>query len=188
MSPGMAYELSARGWLPMTVALVLSLSLMMPGKIQAADNLNFTGNLVAEACTIRPGDEALQLRFDDLSSHYLYVNTRTVGQAFSIHLVGCDISIADSVTTTFSGQENTELPGLLALASGSRARGIAIGLETLSDKLLPLNVIGEPQALSIGDSVIGFKAYVRGEPKAIAQQTIRAGQYRAVSTFTLAYP
>ena len=71
MSPGMAYELSARGWLPMTVALVLSLSLMMPGKIQAADNLNFTGNLVAEACTIRPGDEALQLRFDDLSQSLL---------------------------------------------------------------------------------------------------------------------
>ena len=92
------------------------------------------------------------------------------------------------MTTTFSGVENTELPGLLALAAGSRARGIAIGLETLTDAALPLNTPSDKQTLSAGDNTIEFKAYVRGEPRAIAQHAIRAGLFSAVSTFTLGYP
>ncbi|MBM1189154.1 type 1 fimbrial protein [Pseudomonas lundensis] len=184
----MGCAISGMGWRQVVIVGWLGVPLLMPDTAGAADNLSFTGNLVAEACTIRPGDEALKLKFDDLSSHYLYVNTRTVGQPFSIHLVGCDTSIADSVTTTFSGVENTELPGLLALAAGSRARGIAIGLETLTDAALPLNTPSDKQTLSAGDNTIEFKAYVRGEPRAIAQHAIRAGLFSAVSTFTLGYP
>ena len=126
----MVLERPASGWRPVAAAIVWGLSMMMAGKTPAADNLSFVGNLVAQACSIRPGDEAIELLFDDQSSHYLYLNTRTQSVPFYIHLVGCDTSIANTVTALFSGVENTELPGLLALATGSRARGIAIGLES----------------------------------------------------------
>ncbi|MFJ7883528.1 fimbrial protein [Pseudomonas sp. NPDC096917] len=161
---------------------------MLSPTAQAADNLGFKGNLVAEPCTLRPGDDALSLDMKEVSPRELYANTRTAGRAFQIHLEGCDSSIADSVTTTFSGTPNAELPGLLALDGGSVAQGIALGLETPADVPLPLNVTSDKQALSDGANVIEFKAYVRAEPQAIADKSIKAGAFTATSTFMLDYP
>ena len=184
----MVLERPASGWRPVAAAIVWGLSMMMADKTPAADNLSFVGNLVAQACSIRPGDEAIELLFDDQSSHYLYLNTRTQSVPFYIHLVGCDTSIANSVTTLFSGVENTELPGLLALATGSRARGIAIGLESAAGQLLPLNVASDRQLLSSGANVIAFKAFIKAEPQAILNRSITAGNFTATSIFMLNYP
>ena len=161
---------------------------LLASQVQAADNLNFKGVLVAQACTIRPGDELIAVKFSDISASSLYRNTRTPGELFLIHLQDCDTQIADSVTATFSGTENAELPGLLALATTSAARGIAIGLETAANQLLPLNMPSPAQVLNNGDNVMVFNAYVRGEPSAIANESIRKGRFVANSTFMLAYP
>ena len=67
----MVLERPASGWRPVAAAIVWGLSMMMADKTPAADNLSFVGNLVAQACSIRPGDEAIELLFDDQSSHYL---------------------------------------------------------------------------------------------------------------------
>lgn len=155
---------------------------------QAADNLSFKGNLVEEACTLRPGDEAITLELWDLTSKYLYLNTRSVGKDFKLHLDDCDTSVGNTVTITFGGRENRELPGLLALDGGSGASGIGIGLETLASKPLPLNATSDEQVLTNGANVIELKAYVQGEPKAISDQTIGHGAYTVTSTFTLDYP
>lgn len=171
-----------------TLVFSAATACLLVSQVQAADNLSFKGVLVAQACTIRPGDELIPVKFSDISTFSLYQNTRTPGEPFYIHLQDCDTQIADSVTATFSGAENAELPGLLALATGSIARGIAIGLETVTDQPLPLNLASPEQALNDGDNVIAFKAYVRGEPKAIANESIRKGLFMANSTFTLAYP
>ena len=171
-----------------TLAFSTIAGCLLASQVQAADNLSFKGVLVAQACTIRPGDELIAVKFSDISTASIYLNTRTPGEPFYIHLQDCDTQIADSVTVTFSGTENAELPGLLALATGSAARGIAIGLETGANQLLALNVASPEQALNDGDNVIALKAYVRGEPKAIANESIRKGRFVANSTFTLAYP
>ncbi|MCU1756303.1 fimbrial protein [Pseudomonas helleri] len=171
-----------------TLAFTPLAACLLASQVQAADNLSFKGVLVAQACTIRPGDELIPVKFSDISTSSLYLNTRTPGEPFYIHLQDCDTHIADSVTVTFSGAENAELPGLLALGTGSVARGIAIGLETATDQLLPLNAPSPEQALNEGDNVISLKAYVRGEPTAIANESIRKGRFVANSTFTLAYP
>ena len=171
-----------------TLAFSTMAACLLASQVQAADNLSFKGVLVAQACTIRPGDELIPVKFSDISTFSLYQNTRTPGEPFYIHLQDCDTQIADSVTATFSGAENAELPGLLALATGSNARGIAIGLETITDQALPLNVASPEQTLNDGDNVIALKAYVQGEPKAIANESIRKGRFVANSTFTLAYP
>ncbi|HCN65463.1 MAG TPA: exotoxin [Pseudomonas sp.] len=171
-----------------TIAFSTVTACLLACQVQAADNLSFKGVLVAQACTIRPGDELIPVKFSDISTFSLYQNTRTPGEPFYIHLQDCDTQIADSVTATFSGAENAELPGLLALATGSNARGIAIGLETITDQALPLNVASPEQTLNDGDNVIALKAYVQGEPKAIANESIRKGRFVANSTFTLAYP
>ncbi|MBD8097953.1 fimbrial protein [Pseudomonas fluorescens] len=168
------------------LAVLLAIGLIPLG--QAADNLRFKGNLVEEACTLRPGDEAVTLELWDLTSKYLYINTRSVGKRFKLHLEDCDTTIGNSVTITFGGAENRELPGLLALDGGSGASGIGVGMETLSDKPLPLNTVSDRQVLSDGSNAIELKAYVQGEPTAIKDQTIGHGAYTVTSTFTLDYP
>ncbi len=178
----MRYEIVHKG----ALAVLLVLGLTPLG--YAADNLRFKGNLVEEACTLRPGDEAVTLELWDLTSKYLYLNTRSVGKRFRLHLEDCDTTIGDSVTIMFGGTENTALPGLLALDGGSGASGIGVGMETLSDKPLPLNAVSDRQLLSDGSNVIELKAYVQGEPNAIRDQTIGHGAYTVTSTFTLDYP
>lgn len=179
---------TTRVYLPLVMTVITVMTLMMGAKAQAADNLRFTGDLVAEPCTLRPGDDAITVDITDVSIRELYSNTRTPGRAFQIHLEGCNSSIADSVTTTFSGAPNAALPGLLALDGSSVAHGVALGLETPADIPLPLNVTSDTQTLSDGNNIIEFKAYVRGEPQAIADRSIQAGAFRATSTFTLNYP
>ncbi|WP_330210479.1 fimbrial protein [Pseudomonas sp. AM4(2022)] len=167
-------------------ALILTLGLISDAK--AADNLSFKGNLVEEACTIRPGDEAITLELWDVTSKHLYINTRTQGKNFRLHLEDCDTTIGKTVNILFGGRENMALPGLLALDPGSGATGVAVGLETLSNKPLPLNQVSDDQVLSEGSNVIELKAYLQGEPQAIQDKTIGQGAYTVTSTFTLDYP
>ncbi|RFD30400.1 exotoxin [Pseudomonas sp. GL93] len=173
-----------KGW--QCAALVLALSLTADAK--AADNLSFKGNLVQEACTLRPGDEAVTLELWDVTSKHLYLNTRSQGKDFRLHLENCDTTIGATVSITFGGRENTALPGMLALDGGSGASGIGVGIETPSNKPLPLNSPSDAQVLIDGSNVIALKAFVQGEPQAISDQTIGRGAYRVTSTFTLDYP
>lgn len=182
----MRHEMDHKGWACAWLALVLTLGLSSKGN--AADNLSFKGNLVEEACTIRPGDAAITLELWDVTSKHLYINTRTQGKGFKVHLENCDTTIGDTVTIMFGGAENMKLPGLFALDSGSGATGVGLGIETPNNKPLPVNSVSDKQVLSNGSNVIELKAYVQGEPDAIRDQTIGHGRYTVTSTFTLDYP
>lgn len=182
----MGHESVHPRWLCAVLAWVPAFSLIT--EASATDNLNFKGNLVEQACNIRPGDEAITLELWDLTSKHLYINTRSVGKGFKLHLEDCDTTIGNTVTITFGGVENRALPGLFALDSGNGASGIGLGLETLSKKPLPVNKVSDEQVLANGSNVIELKAYVQGEPNAIRDQTIGHGAYRVTSTFTLDYP
>ena len=183
----MRVESKSKRWQPAVIALLLGASLMRPDYGLAATGLTLNGALVAAACKIMAGDEALVIDLGEVTNHYLYLNTRTAGKTFQIHLEDCDTGISNSVTTTFSGNESTQLPGLLAL-NGAGDQGVAIGLETLTDKPLPLNRVSDKQVLSNGNNVIAFKAFIKAEPQAIANKSITAGIFTAISTFTLDYP
>ena len=182
----MRHEMDHKGWPCAWLALLLSVGLTPSGN--AADNLSFKGNLVEEACTIRPGDDAITLELWDVTSKHLYINTRTQGKGFKVHLENCDTTIGDTVTIMFGGAENMKLPGLFALDSGSGATGVGLGIETPNNKPLPVNSVSDKQVLSNGSNVIELKAYVQGEPDAIRDQTIGHGAYTVTSTFTLDYP
>ena len=184
----MHIQIETQGWKPLALALLMGVPLSLPSSARAADNLRFSGGLVAEACSFRPGDEAIVLDQLEASSHYLYLNARTVSKPFQIHLEGCDTSISSFVTTRFSGNENPALPGLLALGGGSTAAGVAIGIETPGDNLVPLNVASDRQLLSSGANVIAFKAFIKAEPQAILNRSITAGNFTATSIFMLNYP
>jgi type 1 fimbria pilin len=182
----MGHARENKGWTCAWLILLLAFALTPKGN--AADNLRFKGNLVEEACTIRPGDEAITLELWDVTSKHLYINTRTQGKGFKVHLENCDTSIGDTVSIMLGGTENRNLPVLFALDGSSGATGIGLGIETPNNKPLPVNTVSDKQVLNNGSNVIELKAYVQGEPDAIKDQTIGHGRYTVTSTFTLDYP
>lgn len=183
----MRAESISKRWQPAVIALLLGAVFILPDDEVAASNLTLKGALVTAACNIKAGDEALAIDLGAVTNADLYLYTRTVGKTFQINLEDCDTGISNSVTTTFSGNESTQLPGFLAL-NGAGDQGVAIGLETLTDKPLPLNMVSDKQVLSNGNNVIAFKAFIKAEPQAIANKSITAGTFTAISTFTLDYP
>lgn len=167
--------------------LVATALLLASEAAQAANNVRLHGALVAEPCVIPPGEEEIELDFGTIIEKYLYLNTRTLGQTFEIHLAECDISLGKTVAVTLLGTESLALPGLLALNAGSQATGIAIGLETPEGKALPINKAGDKYSLRAGGNTVALQAYVRGEPQAIEKKNIGRGAFGAVATFRLEY-
>ncbi|OCJ45488.1 fimbrial protein [Serratia fonticola] len=166
---------------------IVGLSLLSSFAALGAKNVRFHGALVEQPCVIPPGEENLQLDFGTVVDKYLYLNQRTHGKLFELHLTECDLSLGNTVQVTFSGNESPSLPGLLALDAASQARGIAIGMETPKGEPLLLNLAGQEYPLVKGSNLIAFKAYVQGEPEAIAKATIERGPFSAVATFRLEY-
>lgn len=172
---------------PLARYLALVGTLLLSLSAHAADNMRFHGALVAEPCVIPPGEEEIKLDFGTVIDKYLYLNQRTHGQSFQLHLTECDLSLGNMLKITFSGMESPALPGLLALDGASQASGIAIGMETADGQALPLNKSGQGYPLLAGDNVIELKAFVQGEPQALANQSIERGPFQAVATFSLEY-
>ncbi|AOF00613.1 exotoxin [Serratia surfactantfaciens] len=170
-----------------TYLLATVLVLNAGAALAAVNNLRLHGALVAEPCVIAPGDEEIALDFGTIIDKYLYLNTRTLGQTFEIHLAECDISLGKTVAITLLGTESLALPGLLAINADSQAKGIAIGLETPEGKALPMNKTSDKYSLRAGGNSVALQAYVRGEPQAIERKTIGRGAFGAVATFSLAY-
>lgn len=154
-----------------------------------SERVDFDGTLVEDACEVYPGDENIELDFGTVIDKYLYLNTRTHSQPFTIRLINCDLVLGREVQVTFTGTESMALPGLLALNTGSQASGIAIGLETEAGSPIKLNKLKDyVQQLRAGNgNNLNLKAYVQGEPNALLTKTIGRGEFTAVSTFTLEY-
>lgn len=167
--------------------VTLAMALSSQASHAANNNVHLFGALVAEPCVIRPGDEEILLDFGTIVDKYLYKYTRTQGRDFEIRLTECDLTIGKTVKVTFTGTEDSQLPGLLALDGGSEATGIAIGLETTAAQPLPINQESDSFPLQDGNSTIALKAYVQGEPQAITDHAIGRGAFTATATFNLEY-
>ena len=136
----------------------------------APDNMRFHGILVDEPCTIKPGDETVELDFGNIPDKNLYAYQRTPSKLFQIRLSECDLTIGNSVTIT-----------------SSQASGIAVGLESENGNALPVNKETDKMSLNADDTILNFYAFIQGEPDAIANQSIKRGPFSAIATFHLNY-
>lgn len=185
VKPTFAGIFPSSGW-----KVIAGLSLLLLSTASSAgmqDNVVMRGTLVAEPCVIVPGEEAVRLEFEIVSDKYIYTNQRTLGKPFKVFLTSCDPAIAKTVRITLKGKDNPSLTGLLSIDEASKAAGFAIGIETPEGKPVPLNKLGEIRDLSTGKNTISLKAYIQGEPKAIANRSIKFGTFSATATFTLEY-
>ncbi|QPG61861.1 type 1 fimbrial protein [Pseudomonas sp. BIGb0427] len=174
-----------RTWAMTTVAC-LAAACWLPASFADEDNMYFRGTLAEEPCTLAVEDQAIELDFSSVSDKDLYLNRRTLARPIVLHLQSCDMSLGKRlVSITFSGTESTELPGLLVLQGDTQ--GVAIGLETARGTALALNQLQPLAELASGDNLIGFSAYLQGEPEALANRTIGLGALEASLTFALSY-
>lgn len=171
--------------LPLTIASVLAITGVLSQAQAVENNLNFSGTLVSEPCDLDPSTTDITVDFKSVVEKYLYLNTRTNSVPFTINLINCDISIQNSVTFSFTGTEDSELPGLLNVTG--TASGIAIGIEKNDGTPIPLNIATPAYQLANGSNTFSFQAYVEGEPKAIAEQSIIAGSFSSIATFEMNY-
>ncbi|EGT3573385.1 fimbrial protein [Citrobacter sp. ANG330] len=167
----------------------LALTMLMPSAFAIENNVQISGQLVAEPCTLSTDSSAITLDFGNLVSKYFYQTSRTPGEPFAIVLTECDTSLGNSATVTFKGTESVALPGLLVPDDGD-THGIAFGIETDEGSPQPL-ALNQPSpvfALANGTNTLALRGYVQAEPDAIAAQSLTAGPFIATATFQIDYP
>ncbi len=151
--------------------------------------LDFSGTLVDEPCTVAVDDTDIQLDFGSIIDKGLYDENRSPIQPFTIHLVDCNIDEwggSGDVTTRFEGTQSVELPGYLALNDASM--GVAIGINEADGSFLGLGKNSQPQKLADGSLELNYEAFVQVEPTAQEKQSIALGSFSATATFFLEYP
>lgn len=175
-------------------AAVLIFSVSMTAPVYAIGDLiggdiNFKGTVVAQGCSIVPSSKNILVDFKEISTDILYQGGRSSPQQFVIELQNCNTKVLNSVTVTFSGLENNNLPGRLAitpLSTGS-ASGIGIGFEENNGTAILLNKPTTAVVISDSKMQLNFKAFVEGEPDALSNRTLQAGVFRATANYTLNY-
>ncbi|EOI3503829.1 fimbrial protein [Cronobacter dublinensis] len=153
----------------------------------AEDNVHFSGALVTEPCTLSDADKDIHLDFGSVIEKSLYQYQRTESQSFSLHLLECDPAVLSTVSVTFEGTADSELTTMLATDPLSAAKGVAIGFELTDGTALAINHPSPYMELASGNNTLTFNAFVQAQPTVIANKTLVAGNFTAISTFVLAY-
>ncbi len=135
-------------------------------------------------CNINNGDN-IEVDFNSTGAKDLYNNGRTWDRYFTIDLEDCETSNYGLVSVTFTGPESTELPGYLQMENAST--GAAIGIAEQDGTFLGLNKTSTVTRLTNGNVALVFRAFLQGEPTALANHSIRLGEFRATSLFILTY-
>ena len=171
----------------LSVSIFLLLLLTTSRFVDAGAEFNFSGTLVEEPCVLAPEDSAIEIDFGTVISKLLYSHQRTAGKPFTLHLLECDLSLGEFVNIKFLATEDSLQPGLIALDAISTASGIAIGIETTENKLVPVNKPTDNIALRAGDNALQFQAFISGENESIRKKSILTGSIFSLITFSLDY-
>lgn len=169
-------------------AAILLLVLLVYGPAQALDNnLQISGTLVTEPCTLDVNNNTLAVDFGTVIEKGLYKDVRTPSVPLTITLTECDISLGKTVNLTLTGAESTSLTGYLA-TTGPGSAGVVIGIETPEGINQPVNKAMTGLALNDGTTQIVLQAYVQAEPEAIKNQSLVPGAFSATATIDAEYP
>ncbi|CNG96668.1 putative mannose-resistant/Proteus-like fimbrial protein [Yersinia aldovae] len=166
-------------------ALVLGLG--VSSMAHAADGtINFTGNIIEQACDITSGVAGTQtVNLGNIAKSNLSGAGKTSGSTkFSIVLADCPVDfIPTSVSVKFDGTSVAADTSLLALTAGQTATGVGVQiLEADGNTPVPLRTASVQQTLvSGGTTTLDFVARY----KAVAVAT--AGTANASTTFVVDY-
>lgn len=152
-------------------------------------DLSFKGMVIAYPCSIAPESEQVPVDFGKISTKSMYINGKTTPVPFTITLQDCTPGVFSSVTVTFSGEANGNLPDRLAIkpTTPGNAGGVGVGLLEADNTPVRLNVATTPTPVNDTVLQLNFQAFVEAEPQALANGTISTGPFTATANYTLNY-
>ncbi|EAZ9180207.1 fimbrial protein [Salmonella enterica] len=152
---------------------------------RAADNVHFSGRLVASACTlILRGTDVATVDFAQVDSADFIPSGQSPRKPLIFELTDCDSALSDGVQVTFAGVEAPGSTGILAIDKGSMASGIGIGMETLTGEPVAINnASGATFMLSTGNNTLRLNAWVQRLPG----EDLAPGAFTATATATFEY-
>ncbi|EPL0050183.1 fimbrial protein [Escherichia coli] len=157
-----------------------------------ASELAFSGNLLDRPCQIDPAETSREVTFMDTAARLYYSwPGKSYEEKFRVKLINCHASTMGKVVKlTFSGTEETALPGYLQVTGINRGRlGIGI-IDTDGSSLLKLNQVhnrGQGNKVEADSITLNFKAFVQATPEAVRNKTVQPGDYSSTVTFELLY-
>ncbi|EAB4070061.1 TPA: fimbrial protein [Salmonella enterica] len=165
------------------VAFILWGTLILP--VSAADNLHFSGSLVASPCTLTmQGADIAEVDFSSLDASDFIPGGQSAREPVVFELTDCDSALSNGVQVIFTGTEATGTRGILAIDSYSGASGIGIGIETLSG--VPVGINSESGAvftLVTGKNTLSLNAWVQRLPG----EDLIPGRFSASALATFEY-
>ncbi|EBW4865296.1 TPA: fimbrial protein [Morganella morganii] len=158
----------------------------------AAEGVNQTkvhiyGIIQNPTCNVVNSD--IYVDFGNIIDKELYARKRTSSIPFTIKLDKCDLTFDHDVIVTFIGNESlaSDLQGFLAIDELSTATGIAIGIENMNGKLIPLREESHQGPIRSENMLLHFNAFISAERQAIQNHTIGLGSFTATATFHIEY-
>lgn len=147
-------------------------------------DMEFHGTVVSRPCDIATESEDQVVEMRTVVVKMLYRNQHSTPEPFSIKLLNCKTDVFKTVDVIFTGTEDAELPGHLAISGEAAGAGIA-----LFDPSGAAIDLGTPitRSLNEGNNQLNFSAWLVGQPKALEEKDITVGQFTAIANFTLSY-
>ncbi|KOC88586.1 hypothetical protein NG42_16065 [Winslowiella iniecta] len=149
--------------------------------IMDGGEINFTGRVVSQPCVVAPDSADIDVDMGRISKQDLLQNGKSQTKNFSIRLTNCNTSTVQSVRVTFSGNEDSKLPGRLDITGD--ADGAAIRLLNQDGSAIIINNPAQGIPLNDGENTLNFGAYLEAQP---ATELV-TGNYAASANFILSY-
>lgn len=167
------------------LSLSASLSLAQPSELSVG--AKFSGVLVENLtpCSIREGDDSLQLRLSPMTLNDLTRAGETPRYPFSIHLENCSANPAAPVDIQVWLTGAGDSRGRLQLSPDSIAAGVVIGIENQQGTPLPLNAASPTLTLVLNgaDVAIDMQAYLQ----LVDKHVLTAGAFSATLNYVIEY-
>ncbi|WP_287145714.1 fimbrial protein [Aeromonas sp.] len=147
--------------------------------------VTFNGEIIKAPCSVDSDSVDQIVPMGQISTKQLANGGESESADFSIKLLNCEISDEGAVKVTFSGVQDLVDSSLLVI--GGQAAGAGIKMTAPGGAAV---VLGQPTAaytLSNGDNELPFSAVLKGYAVHDAANPLRAGDFTAVTNFTLSY-
>jgi major type 1 subunit fimbrin (pilin) len=146
--------------------------------------VTINGQITAGACAISSDDANKVVTLDTIPSHKFTAANQEANtkKPFTITLVDCDTSAANTVNLTFTGMSDSTVTTALANTAGAgSAKNVAVQLYQDNGSVLPLNTASRSYNISSTVPMMFAADYIS------TAAAVTAGKVLAVADFQLTY-
>lgn len=147
--------------------------------------ITFQGVITESACSISGSDTAMTVPMGSIAKHeFSGVGSRnTMGANFSISLIGCDTTVAQTASIAFNAGAGSVINNrLLSLENLAGAQGVAIALVDNAGQDILVGGTPVSYPLMNGTNQFNFKAYYEA-----TDATVTAGSANGRAIFEVTY-